>query len=248
MDTDAPRRELTAVSREPWGWWGPIWSAPQRRSLAALVADGVVGPLAAALLWSLVERGVSLTVAAESSGAGKTTLLTSLLDAIPPTRRRRFVGGVYESFDDLGSLPAHETALLVNEISPHLPAYCWGAALRRLLQAGSTGYQILATIHADTPDEVIASLAADPIRAPLRTIAALGTVAFLGVPDGSAGAMRRVRSVVKFEYDGMTGGLRFSQCDPGDEGSLLRLAADLELDLSQVQRRAEVFARKAADR
>lgn len=186
---------------EPAGWWGPAWSEPHRLSLIDLVRTCVLDATIAAALWTLVESGRSLTVAAGPSGAGKTTLLTSLLDALPVSNHRYFVRGLYERFDRLRTHPAGETALLVNEISPHLPIYAWGPVVRSLLEASMDGYQVLATIHARSIEEVVGQLGGYPLRIPSRYIAQLGTVVFLDAWENEQGVHRRVDSVVSLSYD-----------------------------------------------
>src|ERR671937_5478 len=99
---------------EPFGWWGPVWSAPGPRSVGNLIADGILTAEAAALLSILLERRASLIVAAGPSGAGKTTLLTALLDFLPAETRRIYVRGCYEPFDFLETTDPAHSALLVN--------------------------------------------------------------------------------------------------------------------------------------
>ena len=169
----------TDQTDEPPDWWGPAWKRGPRRTLAELVADSVIDAQRAAHLWSLVEHGESVTVAAPASGIGKTTLLTALLDAIPQERPRRFVRGIHDDVSrDIP--PGVPTALLVNEISPHLPIYCWGASLRSVLLRAAAGDQVLATMHAESATDVSESLTSAPLRLPRELIAAIGWIAVLG--------------------------------------------------------------------
>ena len=82
-------------------------------------------------------------------------------------------------------MPA-STALLINEISPHLPIYLWGPAVSRALAAGEAGFQILATAHGRSVTEFAASLTGSPLRISARNLAALGLVALLE-PEGEGG-------------------------------------------------------------
>lgn len=200
MGTWGPASDL---GYEPQDWWGPFGSRGPRLSVVDLVAGRIATPDQAALLWSTVATGGSLTVAAGPSGAGKTTTLTAFLDAIPPGRRRVYIRGMYETFAFRRELRPEAAALLVNEISGHLPIYCWGDAVRGLLQSAREGYQVLATTHAVTIEEAVQTLAARPLRMPLELVAQLGLVALLDAwrePDGRV--VRRVREIVRLGYDG----------------------------------------------
>jgi energy-coupling factor transporter ATP-binding protein EcfA2 len=180
---------------EPFGWWGPVWTQPAPRSIIDLVRDGVLSAVVAALLCELVARRASIVVAAGPSGAGKTTLLTALLDALPAETRRIYVRGCYEPFDFLSETNPGTTALLVNEISAHLPIYLWGPGVRRVLTAARNGYQLAATAHATSVEEFIYSLAGYPLRLPADEIQAIDLLVLLDAwrtPDGIHRAVRQV--------------------------------------------------------
>lgn len=167
-----------AVSAESVDWWGTAWRSGSRKTLPELVEASVLDAESASLLWALVERGKSVTIAAPMSGAGKTTLLTALLEAVPSHRPRRIVRGIH---DDVARDPPtnDRITMLVNEISPHLPFYCWGPALRSVLERAVAGDQLLATIHARSPKDVFETLAAAPLDLPKDLIAEIGWVAVL---------------------------------------------------------------------
>jgi hypothetical protein len=186
---------------EPDYWWGRVWARQNRTTLAELVQMGWLSWEAAALLWESVAQGRSVTIASCPSGAGKTTLLTSLLAAIPPGRASHFVRGSYETLEFLSLQNPVETTLLVSEISPHLPYYCWGGSLRRVLDVGAKGCQILSTIHASSVEEIVQVLASRPLSIPLAQIVRLGMVAFLDVTAEESGVERRVKSVARLEHD-----------------------------------------------
>ncbi|HEX5498682.1 MAG TPA: hypothetical protein VFX03_05625, partial [Thermomicrobiales bacterium] len=105
----------------------------------------------------------------------------------PDSTRRIYLRGCYEPFAFLAdpAAPPDASALLINEISPHLPVYLWGPGVRRALRAGQAGYQLFATAHARSVDEFVGSLAGPPLRVPLADIAALQIVAILDRPAGS---------------------------------------------------------------
>ena len=178
---------------EPLGWWGPFRRPAPRRSVLDLLRDRTLDAPLAALLWALLARRASLTVVAGPSGAGKTTLLTALLDFLPAGERRIYLRGCYEPFDFLGdpAVMPEATALLVNEISPHLPIYLWGPGVGRLQEAAQSGFRVLATAHAAGAADLVALLAGYPLRLPPAAIAALGLVLVLDTWS-EAGEVRRV--------------------------------------------------------
>ncbi len=138
----------------PGEWWGPVGATRTELTIDQLIENGTLTHCAADVLGTLVASGRSLAIASGRSGAGKTTLLTALLPLINPTRRRVFARGSYETFNCLSGVQSVDVTLLANEISPHLPIYCWGESLRRLLTAHARGYQVLSTMHADSAEEV----------------------------------------------------------------------------------------------
>jgi energy-coupling factor transporter ATP-binding protein EcfA2 len=161
----------------------------------------------AALLWVLLERRASLVVAAGPSGAGKTTLLTALLDFLPAGTRRIYVRGCYEPFDFLGSTDPETSALLVNELSPHLPIYLWGPGVRKALEAVHDGYQLMATAHALSVDEFVYSLAGYPLRIPAAEIAAVDLLVLLDAWLDGRGVRREVRAIVQLAVGSEPGSL-----------------------------------------
>lgn len=181
---------------EPFGWWGPVWASPASHALCDLVGDEILTAEAAALLTLLIERRVSIVVAAGPSGAGKTTLLTALLDYLPAGTRRIYLRGCYEPFNFLVATDPESSILLVNEISPHLPIYLWGPGIRRVLGAVRDGYQLAATTHAMSVDEFVYSLSGYPLRIPAGDIAAIDLLVLLDAWFDGRAVQREVRSIV----------------------------------------------------
>lgn len=162
--------------------------------------DETIDSWTAAHLWAALARRCSLVVVGGPSGVGKTTLLTALLDFLPPQTRRIYPRGCSETFDFLSdaTLVAAETAVLINEISPHLPVYLWGPAVQTMLEGAHRGYTLLATAHAESGEEFVRVLTASPLRIPAPMIAAFQ---FVTVMERSAGTQsgRFVRGVWRLE-------------------------------------------------
>jgi energy-coupling factor transporter ATP-binding protein EcfA2 len=136
--------------------------------------DETVDSCTAANLCAALARRRSVAVVAGASGVGKTTLLTALLDFLPPGIRRIYPRGCFETFAFLSDpqFVAAQTAVLINEISPHLPVYLWGPAVGTMLEAAERGYTLLATAHADTVPEFVGGLTGSPLRLPSPLVAA----------------------------------------------------------------------------
>ena len=159
---------------EPFAWWGPGWQVPERRDIAELLRDETIDSWTAANLWAALARRRSLVVVSGESEVGKTTLLSALLEFLPPNTRRVYPRGCFESFAFLSdpAIDPSQTALLINEISPHLPVYLWGPAVGRVLEAAQRGFTLLATAHADSVHEFVGALTGSPLRIPLAQVAA----------------------------------------------------------------------------
>lgn len=183
--------------QEPFHWWGPSWNRAQPRRLDELVEDGVLDHATAATLVRAVHGGESIIVAAEPSRVGKSTLAAALVAELPEETEHIYIRGSFETFDFAGERDASRRALLVNEFSPHLPIYLWGGAARRVLQLAGEGAQVIGTIHASAPEEVIYQLSRQPIGATPAEIAALGTLVFLGPLAGNDGGQWRVTRAVR---------------------------------------------------
>jgi hypothetical protein len=182
----------TARYERPFHWWGPGWDTPTPRSLADLLRDGTLEPATAALLWASLIRRCSLAVIGGQGGLGKTTLLTALLPLLPHDTRHIYLRGCFEPFaflDDPAVDPTR-SALLLNEISPHLPVYLWGPGVGRALHAAQSGFTLLATAHGESVHEFVTSLTGSPLRVPAASIAAFNLVAILEQSSATASGRR----------------------------------------------------------
>jgi hypothetical protein len=191
----------------PFHWWGPGWDRPAPRDLADLLRDDTLDPTTAALLWSALCRRQSLAVIGGRAGLGKTTLLTALLPLLPVDTRHIYLRGCFEPFaflDDLAIDPS-QTALLINEISPHLPVYLWGPGVSRALHAAQRGFTILATAHGESVHQFVASLTGSPLRISATSLAAFDLVAILE-PSSATASGRRLSELWRLEAtrDGLT--------------------------------------------
>jgi hypothetical protein len=185
---------------EPFAWWGPGWQVPEPRDIAELLRDETIDSWTAANLWAALARRRSLVVVAGESEVGKTTLLSALLDFLPPNTRRVYPRGCFESFAFLSdpAVDPSQTALLINEISPHLPVYLWGPAVGRVLEAAQRGFALLATAHADSVHEFVGALTGSPLRIPVAQAAAFEFVVVMQ-RDEAKQSGRRVRGVWRLE-------------------------------------------------
>lgn len=176
-------------------WWGGEDRASGRPSLLALIENGTLDLRTAALLWLLLDRKSSILAAAGPQLAGKTTLLTTLLDLMSPAYQKILARGREEEFSFLGSAVPEETYLLVAELSDHTPAYLWGDAVKTLFHALDSGYSMLATMHADTPEEVLDILRDYPVFIPDTQLHQVGVVVNLVLMYGEHELIRRVSGV-----------------------------------------------------
>jgi energy-coupling factor transporter ATP-binding protein EcfA2 len=186
--------------KEPFAWWGPGWQAPAPRGIADLLRDETIDCRTAANLWAALARRQSVVVVSGASGVGKTTLLTALLDFLPPDTRRVYLRGCFETFAFLSdsTINPRETALMINEISPHLPVYLWGPAVERTLGTAKRGFMLLATAHADSVHDFVGALTGSPLHIRAAQTAVFEFVVVLDhVKETRSG--RRVRGIWRLE-------------------------------------------------
>ena len=173
------------------------WHYESRRplSVAQIIALGSVNVETAALIWVLLEHGVSLTVAGPTDpqpGVGKTTTLNALLQFLPEGTGLAYMSGMYENFafTRLPDIDPASTYALCNEVSDHLPIYMWGRIARRYLTLPAQGYHVATSVHADTIDDVLSMYQHD-LRLSVDDIRRLGLVINIGLIGKVYPARRR---------------------------------------------------------
>ena len=249
-------------AREDSRWWGGHGSDRNRLSLLDLVRNNTLDVATAALLWLLVEGKSSIVIAAAPQLAGKTTLLTALVDLVPPWFEKVYTRGQDEDFSFLQEKEPSNTYILVPQLSDHTPAYLWGGAVRKLFDALDRGYSFAATMHADSPEAVVAKLESHPLYIHRELVANLQAVVNLRLVYGEHEMRRRVNrltiqvpdrspafvTLARWDPDGDafrhqdTGEARSALCEllrrsPRDVGSDLAVRAETLrswLDLSRV--------------
>ncbi len=137
---------------KPFHWWGYAWPPPVPTTLAALVACQMLTADVSAYLVDALNTGKSLAVVSDASGAGKSTLLWALADAARGDLQRIYIRGQFEPFAFARPVQANSTPtiLMINEVSPHLPVYCWGSVRDRLFGPEFARVQKAATAHASS--------------------------------------------------------------------------------------------------
>lgn len=173
------------------------WHYDSRRplSMAQLIALGSVDVWTVALVWLLLERKVSLTVAGPTDpkpGVGKTTVLNALFQCLPEEVTLVYTSGMYEdfAFTQLADLNPDNTYVLCNEISDHQPFYMWGRVARHYLRLADQGYHIATSVHADTIDDVI-YMYHHGLRLSSETVRRLGFVVHVGIVGSELAPRRR---------------------------------------------------------
>ncbi len=184
-----------SATQVPSAWWGGEGRDENRLTMLDLIRNETLDVEAAALLWLLVDAKKSIVVAAAPQLAGKTTLLTALLDLVPPRYEKVYTRGRDEDFSWVSRTNPVNTYVFVPELSDHTPGYLWGDKLKRLFQELERGSSMGATMHADTPEQVLAVLEGPPVFIHRELLANLHAVVTLRLDSDLGELTRRLRQV-----------------------------------------------------
>lgn len=222
-------------------------------SLVTLVQNGTLDADLAALLWLTVAHRGAIVVAAAPRLAGKTTVLSAVMDLAPLGTEVVYTHGASEEFAFLDETDPRTTVIVVNEISDHLPIYLWGRRVLRVFEALDRGYSMGATLHADTPEEVLGVLL-DPelgtTPALVGHVCLIATLAIVGQGDEPARRVRAAHAVVT-TADGRLGVERLAAWDPDTdsfrhEGAGARAALATRLGLGAEALEEGLWRRRSA--
>ncbi|MGZ8502747.1 MAG: hypothetical protein ACXWW6_07835 [Candidatus Limnocylindrales bacterium] len=191
----------------------PAQPPPDRpSSIVTLLRARTLDPELGALLWLLLDGGVSLVVAGPGDGAGpraaRSTVLDAVLDLVPSTRRRLPLGGSTEDFawlagaETLGwvrSTPPASTPvdpmsalILAGEIGSRSPADTTGDQTRLVVRALGRGFGLAATMQAARLEDVLAGLRRRPIQLTDDELTNLGIVLVLEADAVGPGSSPRL--------------------------------------------------------
>lgn len=186
-----------AAMRGGGGWWGQpdSWEEAPSLSILHLIENHTLDSATAALLWLFAERKASFIVASPPRLAGKSTNMNAILGLRRPEVGLVHTKGSWEDFAWLKTTEPAKTYIVCNEISPHLPMYSWGESVLAMFQAVGSGYGLASTMHADSPEEVLADLRHPDVDAPPELLGHLALVVNLLAGRTRQGVIRRVREV-----------------------------------------------------
>ena len=181
--------------RDPYERYYWHYESRRQLSMAQIIALESVDAKTVGLIWLLLERGASITVAGPTDpqpGVGKTTTLNALLQFLPEGTAIAYMSGMYEnfSFTRIPDIDAATTYALCNEVSDHLPIYMWGRVARRYLMLPNQGFHIATSVHADTMNDVVNMYQHD-LRLKPEDIRRLGLVVNIGLVGRIYPARRR---------------------------------------------------------
>ena len=187
--------EFVAKIQDTDAWWGVGGRKDTRPSVLDLIDNGTMDVRTAALLWLLAEHKTSFISAAVPQLAGKSTVATALIDFMPPKYDRVLSKGREEDFSFLETTEPSNTYILVPELSDHTPRYLWGENVQPLFEALRDGYSLIATMHAEDPQDLISQLNSPPASIPSDLVHHVQVVVNIWMDYGEYGIVRRVSKV-----------------------------------------------------
>jgi hypothetical protein len=119
--------------------------------------------------------------------------------SLDSSREQVLTRGKEEDFSFLKRTVPEETYILVAELSNHTPAYLWGDSVQTLFHALDVGYSMLATMHADAPEEVLDILRDYPVFILDSQLHHVGVVVNLVLMYGEHELNRRVSGITLIE-------------------------------------------------
>ncbi|MCD6461703.1 MAG: type II/IV secretion system ATPase subunit, partial [Thermoplasmata archaeon] len=211
-------------STEPW-------------TLPRLVANRTLSPLAAGLLWFLVD-GQATIIVAGSRGAGKSSLLSALMFALPPSQRiltiedtlelpvesmqklgykaqSMLVGTGQDSRDALRvSLRLGEGALVLGEVRSEEARVLYEA-----MRTGTAGSSVMGTFHADSPRAVYERVVHD-LGIPFQSFSATDIIVISGLvrPGGGHRVRRRVVEIAEVDKENEGEFITLMRYSPEEDG------------------------------
>jgi hypothetical protein len=167
-------------------------------SVLQIVESGTLDLRLASLLWLLMEYRPSALVAAGPSFAGKTTTLNVLIDFLRPEITEVRLSGYDEDFAFVKAAKPSGTYIIAEEFSDY-GDYIWGETAHRAFSLIKDGYGLGATIHAQTPREVVYVLN-QYLGLPIEDIARLDAIVTLSAARGRGRneVIRQIDSVSLF--------------------------------------------------
>jgi len=163
-------------------------------SIVDLIDAGTISAEMAAFCWLLIGRGASFLTGAVPGGAGKTTLMASLLAFLPPGERIVTVSDRRVIDDALaGALPRPATVMAHEVGAGRWYGYIWGRDAADFFRLISSGLRCVTCLHADTPEQVAATLA--PLGVAPADLERVGLQLFMHAGSGFGAVRRRVRSL-----------------------------------------------------
>ncbi|MSQ15261.1 MAG: hypothetical protein EXR50_05305 [Dehalococcoidia bacterium] len=165
-------------------------------SVTQLIQAGTLDSSVGAFLWAMMARRASVIVAAGPRLIGKSTMLHALTSFLPKDSQFVTAIGQHETFDFAKTADASKSYILVSEISDHTPHYVAGPGVDRLFHLLESGYRMGATVHADSPEEVVQTIKQYSVDVPGPVIAkGIDLIVTLYAEETASGIKRRVRSV-----------------------------------------------------
>ncbi|ADL18624.1 type II secretion system protein E [Acidilobus saccharovorans 345-15] len=187
-------------------------------TIADLLANKTIDPVAAAYLW-LIAEAQGFIIVSGAMGAGKTTVLQSIISTLPPyskvvtiedTPELVVTGPLWDSLVTRPRTPGEEVEeitledLLKFALRRRADYVVVGEVRGRegklLAQAAASGYGAMTTLHSDSPQGVIMRLSMEPIALPPLFLSSIKSIVQVKRLQATGGrAVRRVTEIAEVE-------------------------------------------------